>query len=458
VTRLQVCKKIVLSCLLAWATPGLWAQSILPLPEAVAMAASALPQDPRSAYHAWDEAEAEAARIAEAWTQEPASLAWTRVQLARIIKHKTMPTRAARGLALVHVAMHDAYALAVREQLSPTGRRLALSMAAADVLGYLYPAEERAFERIVFALAARIEGATVETLADATRLAMAHGRSVSELVIARAEGDGAQRGWNGSRLQYYAQNRYYGPGSWEPTPPYFYYPPDEPFAPGWKTWALQSGSEFRPTPPAFASPVYLEALDEVIRINAEIAAIAPLAGAMGATDKLVQGSAADRLRIAKFWVDGHGSVTPPGHWNQIAIDEAVRAGLEEQATLRLFAQLDMALADAFIACWDAKYHWWTVRPVTVAKSLRNITMKPAVLTPPFPSYPSGHATFSGAAAEIISQAIPDRRAALEAMAEEAAASRLYGGIHFAFDNDDGLKLGRKVANAVIERFGNAAQH
>lgn len=442
--------------LLALSVPLLQAQSVLPLPELHAGTLTALPQYTRSAYHAWDEAEAEAEKIAAAWDSEPASLAWTRVQLARIIKHKTMPTRGARGLALVHVAMHDAHAWAAREQLSSRSRRLALSMAAADTLGYLYPAEERAFERIVFALAARIEDATVETVSNSSRSSMAFGRAVAERVIARAEGDGAQRGWNGSRLQYYAQNRYYGPGSWEPTPPYFYYPPDEPFAPGWTTWALTSGSEFRPTPPEFASGAYLKALDEVIRINREVvASVNATPSADGA--KPAAGSAADRYRIAKFWVDGHGSVTPPGHWNQIAIDEALHAGLDETATLRLFAQLDMALADAFIACWDAKYTWWTVRPITAAKSLRNIDMKPAVLTPPFPSYPSGHATFSGAAAAIIAAAIPERRAALEAMAEEAAASRLYGGIHFAFDNEDGLELGRKVAAAVLERFPDAAQ-
>ena len=79
--------------------------------------------------------------------------------------------------------------------------------------------------------------------------AFALGAAVAAKVIRHAENDGAQRGWNGSRLQYYGQDRYYGPGSWEPTPPYFYYPPDEPFAPNWRTWTLISVSQFRPVPP-----------------------------------------------------------------------------------------------------------------------------------------------------------------------------------------------------------------
>lgn len=305
-------------------------------------------------------------------------------------------------------------------------------MAAAQVLAYLFPAEERAFDRIAFCVAARLHKAAPESLPAHVRLALAIGQKVGERVIAYGESDGAQRGWNGIRLQWYGDGRYYGPGTWEPTPPYFYYPPDEPFAPQWHTWVLAGGMEFRPEPPTFASAEYVRDLQEVVDIQ--------------------RGLSDEQLRIAKFWVDGHGSVTPPGHWNRIAIDEALAHDLDDRRAAQLFAILNISLADTFIAAWDSKYHYWTVRPVTAAKQILGIEFKSAILTPPFPSFPSGHAAFSGAAAEVLSAYFPKRAKTLRAMAEEAANSRLLGGIHFRHDNEAGLVLGRKVANKVLRTY------
>ena len=115
----------------------------------------------------------------------------------------------------------------------------------------------------------------------------------------------------------------------------------------------------------------------------------------------------------------------------------------------------MAQADAFIAVWDTKYHYWSARPITVAKSLLGVGLVPAILTPPFPSYVSGHAAFSGAAARIIGAYLPKHAKRLDTMAAEAAESRLLGGIHFRHDNEDGLQLGRKVAEKVLTRFAVA---
>lgn len=386
---------------------------------------------PQTAFHDWNGAEAEAKAITEAWArQEPVSTPWTRVQLARYIKHKASPTRGARGLALVHVAMHDAHALALARKLDA---RLAVSMAAARVLGYQFIAEERAFDRIAFSVAAQVAGTSRDALPAAAMQALALGRDVGERVVRRAEEDGAQRGWNGARLQWYGDGRYYGPGTWEPTPPYFYYPPDEPFAPGWKTWILERADQFRPVPPAYGSPHFAKALQEVVDVNR----------------KLTE----EQRRIAKFWVDGSGSVTPPGHWNQIAIEAALAAKLDDATTLALFADLNMALADTFIAVWDIKYHYWTIRPITAAKKLLGIDFQPAILTPPFPAYVSGHAGFSGAGGRILGAYFPHEARRYTALAEEAAMSRLYGGIHYRFDNDDGLAVGRQVAGQVLARRG-----
>jgi len=236
------------------------------------------PKPPVSAFHDWTEANAAADLIVAAWKTEPASLSLTRLQLSLHIKHKTMPTRGARGLALMHVAMHEAYQLAIEQKQEP---RLAMLMASASVLSYLYVPEEREFERITFAVAAKITGKLPETLSVTTLQAFSLGKAVGERVMERALHDGAQRDWNGARLQWYGQGRYFGPGSWEPTPPYFYYPPDEPFAPTWQTWNLKSASQFRSEPPAFGSAEYRKDLAEVIQINQHL------------TDA--------QLKIAKYW-------------------------------------------------------------------------------------------------------------------------------------------------------------
>lgn len=422
-------RHLVTGLCLAAACAGACAETVLRYPGADAAVQAGGPAAPQSAFHSDDAADAEAARIIASWAAEPVTIAWTRIQLGRYVKHKMMPTRGARGLALVHVAMHDALVLAAQRGLDP---RLAVSMAAAQVLGYLFVAEERAFDRIALRVAARLSGRADGTLPEALHRALALGAYVGGWVVKYAETDGAQKGWNGVRLQYYGENRYYGPGTWEPTPPYFYYPPDEPFAPGWRLWVLKSADEFRPTPPAYGSARYLKDLEEVVQVTRDL------------TD--------EQRRIARFWVDGYGSVTPPGHWNDIAADIANVARLGDVPTARLFAQMNIAMADTFIAVWDVKYHYWTARPITSARHVQGLDFRPTVLTPPFPSYVSGHAGFSGAAAKVIGAFVPDQAAAVNAMAEEAAHSRLLGGIHYRHDNDDGLALGRKVAQKVLQTF------
>jgi hypothetical protein len=384
---------------------------------------------PESVLHDRQSDRREAEQIINSWKTEPVTVAWTRLQLQRYVKHKMMPTRGARGLALMHVAMYDAHEQALVAGLDT---QLAVSMAAAKVLSYLYVVEERSFDRIAFSVAGLKYQTSENALPDTAKLALQLGFQVGQAIVGYAELDGAQKGWNGLRLQWYGQRRYYAPGTWEPTPPYFYFPPDEPFAPQWRPWVLSPASEFRPSPPAFGSPQYVKDLEEVVNMR----------------DKLTDAE----QNIARFWVDGHGSVTPPGHWNNIAIDEVLKAKLDERTTARLFAHMNIALADTFIAVWDTKYHHWTARPVSVTSKLLGIDFKPLLLTPPFPSYVSGHAGFSGAAAKVIGAYLPARAQALDAMAEEAAYSRLLGGIHFRHDNEDGLILGRKVADKVLQRF------
>ncbi len=144
-------------------------------------------------------------------------------------------------------------------------------------------------------------------------------------------------------------------------------------------------------------------------------------------------------------------------WNLHAKKLALERKLDAAQTARVFSTLNVAMLDAMIACWHTKYKWWIERPVTVIRDHRDPDFLPYLYTPAHPSYPSGHASASGAAAEALAAFFPEETANLQAMAKEAAMSRLYGGIHFRTDNEDGLELGRKIgARAVARMRGETA--
>jgi hypothetical protein len=333
---------------------------------------------------------------------------WIQFDLSAIAAHRTNPPRAARGLAYLSAGMYGA---------ATTGgshRDDAVAGAAATVLLYLYPDE-----------AAGID-ALAHELADVTSAAYARGRKVGQRLVVRAQGDGSDAVWTGSPPV--------GDGYWVPTPPGYVYPPLEPLAGTWRTWNLRSGSEFRPgPPPAYGSPTFVAEMNEVYTVS--------------------QSLTEEQRRIADFWADGVGTWTPPGHWNAIAIDLVSAAGWSTLDSTRLFAVLNTAQADGFIAGWDAKYTYWSIRPVTAIQRLIDQSWLPYIVTPPFPSYVSGHSTTSGAASTVLDAFFPDHAATLDAMAEEAAISRLYGGIHFRSDNEVGLELGRRVGTVALDAYG-----
>jgi PAP2 superfamily len=328
---------------------------------------------------------------------------WIGVELAEIAAHRTSPPRAARGLALLSVAMLEA-------TKAPRGRReAAVAGAAATVLAYQYPDRADAF-------AALIAG-------ERPKRAVAAGRRIGARAIAKARTDGSDAVWFGTVPT--------GPGLWMPTPPAFA-PPLEPLVGTWRPWNIKSGSRLRPgPPPAIGSRQYARELREVYEVSQAL------------TD--------DQKRIADFWADGPGTVTPPGHWNQIALQLIHAHRLSDRAAARVLTAINTAQADAFIACWDAKFTYWSERPVTAIRRELDPDWPSYIGTPPFPSYVSGHSTTSGAASEVLAAYFPGKARRLRAWAEEAAVSRLYGGIHFRSDNEAGLALGRKVARAALEK-------
>jgi len=143
---------------------------------------------------------------------------------------------------------------------------------------------------------------------------------------------------------------------------------------------------------------------------------------------------------------------PPSHWNVIAEDLVRAAGWGTLRTAWLFAALNTAQADAFIACWDAKFTYWSIRPITAIRRLLDPNWTSLIVTPPFPSYVSGHSTTSGAAATVLGAFVPAQAGRLAAMAEEAAISRLYAGIHYRSDNEVGLALGKRIGGVAVSAY------
>jgi hypothetical protein len=154
----------------------------------------------------------------------------------------------------------------------------------------------------------------------------------------------------------------------------------------------------------------------------------------------------DQRRIANFWNDGLNTYSPPGHWNRFAKEAIVKSRLSPVKAARIFAYMNMAIVDAGIACWDTKYYYHYPRPIQTIAGFKTI-----LGTPNFPAYTSGHSTFSAAAAEVLSHFFPSDAAKFREWAEEAAMSRVYGGIHYRFDAEEGIKQGNAVGGYAVAR-------
>ena len=252
---------------------------------------------------------------------------------------------------------------------------------------------------------------------------------------------------------------------WKPTPPDYM----DGIEPHWKqirTMALDSSNQFPPKPPlAFdlteGSPFQIQ-LKEVYEIGKNI------------TD--------EQLEIAKFWDcnpyvthhRGHAmfatkKITPGGHWIGITSIVTRKAKSDFQATTNAYANVTIALFDAFISCWDEKWNTLVVRPETLINKHYDEEWLPILQTPPFPEYTSGHSVISRAAAIILTYLFGDNFAfddtteieyglpvrsydSFTGASEEAVVSRLYGGIHYMMAIEEGVAQGQKVGEHIVERI------
>jgi hypothetical protein len=154
----------------------------------------------------------------------------------------------------------------------------------------------------------------------------------------------------------------------------------------------------------------------------------------------------DNIRIVQYWADGVGTYTPPGHWNAIAVEDFINQNFSEVRWARNMSLLNITLMDAAIVCWNTKYFYFNPRPSQMNPAIKTLTG-----VPNFPSYISGHSTFSGAAAILLAHIVPTRANDYLKMAQEASLSRLVGGIHYKSDCAVGLTVGQNVGNYAIAR-------
>jgi membrane-associated phospholipid phosphatase len=385
-------------------------------------------------------------------------LQWNEILLEAVRTAGTPPPVAARIMAITHAAVYDAVNALDRSHevylvdalAHPrASREAAVAAAAHRVLAASFPAQIGELDNQLTASLATIPDGKAED--DGVAL----GQSVADQCLALRQSDG----FNVTLPPFLGSTE---PGQWRPTPPGLA-PGLAPHWPDVAPFAMTSGDQFRPAaPPALTSAEYTAAFNEVQDLGS--------ANSATRTD--------DETAIALFWANGAGTATPPGHLNlmaQIAAEQHSNT-LEENA--RLFALLNVALADTAISCWDAKYVFNYWRPVTGIREAENDgnadtdadpAWTPLIGTPPFPGYTSGHSTFSGAAAAVladffqtddVSFTLPSEDPAVAARsftsfsqaAIESAVSRLYGGIHWSFDNNVGLSAGTALGQYVAGNF------
>ncbi|HEY4109792.1 phosphatase PAP2 family protein [Puia sp.] len=162
--------------------------------------------------------------------------------------------------------------------------------------------------------------------------------------------------------------------------------------------------------------------------------------------KMIKNATREQMRIVQFWADGVATYTPAGHWNAIAAEDWIKQNWSEVRWARNMALLNMAEMDAAISCWDIKYFYFNPRPTQMDANIKTLTG-----IPNFPSYVSGHSMFSAAASAVLGHILPDRASTYQAMAQEAANSRIYAGIHYEIDCSVGITVGTKVGNYAVKR-------
>ena len=363
-------------------------------------------------------------RDSSAVAEELADEWWMRTLLALVQKYRLNPLRAARCLAYGAVALHDAGL--EQRSVEPGDREFAREIAAGEVFAYMFPEEPKG--RWPLDVVRRSRGLVPSR--DRGVHAWRCGAATANAAIGRALRDGSDPG--GAALQPPAGIV----RSWKATAPLWASRPVEPRATSWMWWLVDPSIGDAVPPPLNAeTDAYSADRDEVFKVQRDLTE--------------------SQRRVAEQWDLDLGTITPAGVWVLKLFDVPAYRKSPFQLRTAALSLLTVTMLDAFIACWNVKYRWWTERPITAIQRDVDPSFMPHLITPAHPSYVSGHATVSGAAATILGELYPKLARDFHAMAEEAALSRLLAGIHFRSDNEQGLALGRRVGYAAAN---NAISH
>ncbi len=414
----------------------------------------------------------------------------------RIFGQQLGPCRAARAMAIVHIAMFDAinsvegrYESYSRVQAphGPVSVDAAISQAGHDTLVKLFSSQAPSFDAL---LAEDLAGIT-DKKEKANGISL--GQRAAAAILGLRVSDGSEIPESRVGVDYFTSIL---PGHWRQDPI-----SRIPLALGahWSEclpFVLDSGDQFRtPPPPAMTSPAYTAAFNEVKRLGGDGVATPTL-------------RTPEQTFIGIFWAyDGTPSLcAPPRLYNQITVQIADQTKLNAMELARLLALVNVAMADAGIAVWDSKFHWDFWRPITGiresdpgtgptgagdgnAATMGDPAFSPLGapasnltgpnFTPPFPAYPSGHAGFGGALFQtlrryfgtdqlpftfisdefngvtkgntgVIRPLMPRSFSTLSQAEEENGQSRIYLGIHWSFDKTEGIAQGRRVADHVFD--------
>lgn len=339
---------------------------------------------------------------------------WIERTLEAVVKFQHNPLRAARSLAYVAVGLDAAAA----QETQPAAAAVAQHAVAGALLDHFYPHESTGRHRALARYRARAYGPN--------SAAFARGEAIAGVLVARALRDGAQRRWDGEMPPP-------SPGRWRAAPPLNSYTPVEPLAGSWLTWAIGDPARLAVAPPIpYDTAEYWAQVEEVWRTARQLSVA--------------------QTRLADLWHLDKGSVTPAGVWNRELLALLSTSPCDPEADAREIAALNVAMYDALVAAWRVKYTYWTLRPVNAIRDRYDAQFLPYLITPAFPGYVSGHACVSGAAAVVLAHLRPAQAGSFQEMAQAAADSRLYGGIHLRSDNEEGLRLGRQVGQLVAAQL------
>lgn len=378
---------------------------------------------------------------------------WNEITLGAVQANGMPATRSSRLLAMVHIAMYDsinslygAYKPFYRYTSAPrigTSPEAAAISAAYTVLINVVPDPNGKLYKARAASLSQIPDSYSKSLG------ISWGTYVGSYVAQIRKGDGSSY-----------PSRYipiYLPGYWRPTPPAFKPALDPiwqyvmPFVINLKDFTLGP-------PPAVSSSLYAQDVNETKLIGAKNSPI----------------RTPDQTDMAIFWADDSGSVSPPGRWNKVAQVVSQQMGNSLYQNARLFALLNIAMADGTISCWQCKFKYALWRPITAIREansagnpliIQDPTWEPLLITPAFPEYIPGHSALGGTGAEIMklfygtddisftlySEVTKTSRSfnSFSQAGWECGRSRIYGGIHYEFSNILGENVGREIGQYVF---------